>query len=217
MGPARQALAIELEPVGIGLPAAAVGATLRLLERRPRMVVLVGTCGAYAEAGLSIGDTVVARSVLLVEPSALEPLGKLCELPVPPMSVVAQAHTGIADALAESGGCRANVATTLGVTVDDRAAGEVARATGAGAEHMEAYGVATACGALGVPFAAALGVANAVGSGAREQWRAHHREASAAASRVVLHWLRRGAPGLSSEAEPSGRADSPVDPRTPER
>jgi nucleoside phosphorylase len=121
------------------------------------------------------------------------------------MSVVAQAHAGLADALAASGGRGTDVATTLGVTVDDRAAGELARATGAGAEHMEAYGVAAACAAVGVPFAAALGVANAVGARAREQWRAHHRDASAAASGVVLDWLGRGAPGL------------PVDPQAPEQ
>jgi nucleoside phosphorylase len=78
------------------------------------------------------------------------------------------------------------VATTLAVTVDDAAAARIAQATTAHVEHLEAYGVAAACAARGIPFAAALGVANEVGARGREEWRAHHRAAAAAAVDVVL-------------------------------
>jgi hypothetical protein len=47
-----------------------------------------------------------------------------------------------------------------------------------------------------VPFVAALGVANAVGSRAREDWKRHHRAASDAAIRVLLAWITGGAQGL---------------------
>jgi len=92
------------------------------------------------------------------------------------------------------------VATTMGVTVDDEAAARVAR-TGVEVEHLEAFSVASACEAVGIRFVAVLGVSNGVGSNAREQWRANHRAASAAAVAEVVRWLERGAPGLASAEE----------------
>ena len=76
--------------------------------------------------------------------------------------------------------------------MDDATASWVARATGAGVEHLEAHGMAVACAARGIPFAAALGVANRVGSSARDEWRRHHREAAAGAAAVVGAWLAAG-------------------------
>ena len=67
------------------------------------------------------------------------------------------------------------------ITVDDAAATLIARSSAAHVEHLEAYGVAAACAARGIPFGSALGVANHVGARAREEWRAHHRKAAAAA------------------------------------
>jgi futalosine hydrolase len=201
LGQLRQG-GVSTRAVGVGLPAAAVGTTLALQQLSPGIVVLVGTCGAYPGAGLAIGDAVVAKSILLVEPASVSPLARFCELPAPPMRVRAETNAALAEAFAESGARPVDVATTLGVTVDDHAAQEIALATGARAEHLEAFGVALACEALGVPLAVVLGVANEVGSRAREQWRAHHHEASAAAARVALHWLGRGAPGRS--VDPGG-------------
>jgi futalosine hydrolase len=172
-------------PVGIGLPQAAVGAALRIAETHPEAVVLVGTCGAYAASSLRIGDTVVARKVLLVEPAAVDGAAQFPE----PMSLATEGDAGMRAALAAAGALQADVATTLAVTVDDAVAGRVARASGAAAEHLEAHGVATACATQGIPFAAVLGVANVVGSLAREQWRANHRAAAAAAIKVVTAWL----------------------------
>src|SRR5438552_14119958 len=51
---------------GIGLSAAAVGTVSALAELEPRAVVFVGTCGAYAGRGSSIGEAVVGRQVHLV-------------------------------------------------------------------------------------------------------------------------------------------------------
>jgi nucleoside phosphorylase len=105
------------------------------------------------------------------------------------MSIVTDAHPATHQALLRAGARVADVATTLAITVDDAAAALIARASTAHVEHLEAYGVAAACAARGIPFGAALGVANYVGARAREEWRAHHRTAAAAAVDAVLRCI----------------------------
>lgn len=174
--------------VGIGLPVAAAGAAMQLAEMQPRAVVLLGTCGAYLTAGAEgprIGEVVAARRLRLVAPSVVDGLAQFPE----PMSVVADAHPAIADALVRAGARAVDVATTLAITVDDAAAARVAHRAAVQVEHLEAHGVAAACAARGVPFGAALGVANTVGSRARDEWRANHRAAASAAAEAVLRAL----------------------------
>jgi futalosine hydrolase len=105
------------------------------------------------------------------------------------MATAMETDEGMRSAIAASGAVVADVATTLGVTVDDAVAARVAKATGAAAEHLEAFGVAIACGSLGVPLAVVLGVANVVGSRARDEWKQNHRSAAGAAIDVVKAWL----------------------------
>jgi nucleoside phosphorylase len=173
--------------VGVGLPAAAAGAGKHIGQLRPRAVLLIGTCGAYAGSGLGIGDVVVARRVRLVDPSVLEGHAQFPE----PMRVACDADGPMAESIARATGAKpADIATTLGITVDDASAGRVARDTGAGVEHLEAYGVAVACATYGVPFGAILGVANVVGAGARQEWRLHHDEVEVCAAEAAVQWLR---------------------------
>jgi len=172
--------------VGIGLPMAAVGTAMQLAEHRPGRVVLLGTCGAYAGSGLRIGEVVAARRVRLADAAVAEGRAQFPE----PMSTVAEPHVATVEALVRAGARAADLATTLAITVDDATADRVARATGAQAEHLEAYGVVTACAARGVPCGVALGVANVVGSRAREEWRVNHRQAASAAVEVALRELR---------------------------
>jgi nucleoside phosphorylase len=183
--------------VGIGLPMAAAGAAMQLGEVQPRAVVLLGTCGAYEGAGVAIGQVVAARRVRLVSLAVVDGLAQFPE----PMSVVAETHPAPTEALVRSGAFLADVANTLAITVDDAAAARIARATAVAAEHLEAYGVASACAARGVPFATALGVANVVGSRARDEWRTHHRTAATAAADVVL----RALPDIASSLRRSAR------------
>jgi nucleoside phosphorylase len=84
------------------------------------------------------------------------------------------------------------------VTTDDALAARLAAFTSCAVEHLEAYGVAAACAAQGVPFVAALGVANRVGATGRAEWRQNHRAASAAAIGVLVAWMGEGAPGLAA-------------------
>jgi nucleoside phosphorylase len=176
--------------VGIGLPMAAVGAAMLLGELQPRAVILVGTCGAYIGSDLAIGDVITARRVRLVDPGVVAATAQFPE----PMSVAIDAHASLAAGLEATGAHRVDVATTLAITVDDAAAGAIAHATRAQVEHMEAYGVAVACAARGVPFGALLGVANFVGARGRGEWRAHHTTAAAAAADRVVHWLTQVRP-----------------------
>ena len=174
-------VAVLAKAVGIGLVNAAVGTATRLGSIRPRAVVLVGTCGVYA-GGPAVGEVVAARRVRLVEPAVVEGRAAIPE----PVSLVAAADAAIAQALAAAGAQLADIATTLGVTTDDALAARLAQAASCEAEHLEAFAVATACAAVGVPFGAALGVANAVGSRAREEWRTNHRAAAERAAAVAL-------------------------------
>ncbi len=171
--------------VGIGLPQAAVGATMAVADAKPEAVLLVGTCGAYPGSGLEVGDVVVARRLLLVDPSVVDGAAQFPG----PMSVASETDASMLGDLLRAGAVAADVATTLAVTVDDEMAGRTARGASAQVEHLEAHGVACACATLGVPFVAVFGVANAVGSRAREEWRAHHRAAGDAAVRCVIAWL----------------------------
>jgi len=179
------ALVVTARAVGVGLPMAAVGATTHIAELRPRAVVLVGTCGAYPGSRLAIGDVVSPRQLRLIDASVVAGTAQFPE----PMSVVSDSHSGIAAGLEKAGALPEDVGTTLAITVDDATAMRIAQATGAGAEHLEAHGVATSCAAHGVPFAAALGVANIVGARGREDWRVNHRSAAEAATKIVLRWL----------------------------
>jgi nucleoside phosphorylase len=202
------ALDVAARVVGIGLPMAAAGAAMQVAEVRPRVVVALGTCGVYAATAaaatspssvpLAIGDVAAARRVRLLDVG--EVLGAT-QFPEP-MSTAVETHRTLADALERAGAKRADVATTLAITVDDAMAARISHAPHHGVErpsdveHLEAFGIATACAARGIPFAAAFGVANTVGSCAREEWRTHHRQATAAAAEVVLRWLRSGEPLL---------------------
>jgi nucleoside phosphorylase len=186
---------VAAETVGVGLATAAAGAARRLAMLRPRGVVLVGTCGAYA-TGPAIGRVAVSSRVVLAEPAVA---GGEAAFPEP-MSTELLADHALADALRAAGADGADIATTLAVTTSDSLAARLAAFTGCHVEHLEAYGVAAACAAQGVPFVAALGVANTVGSRGREEWRQNHRAASAAAIAGVTGWAAAGAPGLAARS-----------------
>jgi nucleoside phosphorylase len=180
--------------VGIGATLAAAGAAMQLARESPRLVVALGSCGAYAGAGLGIGEVVVSRRVRLASGWAADRLAQFPE----PMSIVADSHPGLVDSLARAGAKPVDVAATLAITTDDAAAARLSAHTGAAVEHLEAHGVAVACAAVGVAFAAVLGVANMVGSSARDEWRLHHREAAAATADVLVRWLHAGGIGMGA-------------------
>lgn len=174
---------LEGEAVGVGLVESALGAARVIAARKPERVVLVGTCGAYANSGLSIGDVVVARSIVLAAPS-----GALIDGVMPTSLDTDAALSSCFDAKA------ARVATTLSITTDDEVARVLERSTRAGVEHLEAFAVARACAVANVPFTAVLGVANIVSARGRDEWRANHERAAAAACAIVRNRSRSQSP-----------------------
>jgi nucleoside phosphorylase len=184
-----------IEPVGIGLPAAAVGTAAALRAHAPTCVVLVGTCGAYESRGgdLAHAQVVIAHRLHLVSTAAAEGRGAFPG----PMAIAVETDVALSRGLTGETGRQVDVATTLAITTDDALANRVGDAFGCEVEHLEAFAVASACARERVPLAVVLAVANRVGSSARDEWRRHHEAAGNAATELVASWLRRGAPGAS--------------------
>lgn len=185
-------VSVSCKAVGIGLPNATAGTTLRLMQLRPRAVLLVGTCGNYPGVPLEIGDAVVGRRALLVDPTEVERRGAMPE----PMGRMVECNPMIAVGLGAGRAPAHDVANTLGVTTDDVLAARMGAALGTAVENLEAFGIANACALQNVPFACVLGVSNVVGSSGREQWRSHHKGAALGACEVINRWLAMGAAGL---------------------
>jgi nucleoside phosphorylase len=178
--------------VGVGLPNATAGTTSRLLQLRPRAVVLIGTAGVYPGATSRIGDAVVARRVVLVDPTEVERRSAMPE----PMGRLVECNPMIAFGLGGGRPPSCDVANTLGVTTDDELSARIGASAGCALENLEAFGIANACALQNVPFACVLGVSNRVGATGREEWRSYHKGASQAACEVISRWLSSGAVGL---------------------
>ena len=163
------------ELTGVGAVSAAVATARLLAAHEPDRVLFVGTCGAYDDR-LPVGEVLsaaeaIATSVEELSGRAYRPerervrWGATWALPFPGHPVaVPPAITRTA----EGGRVLSGVAP---------------------AEPLELTGVFAACHAAGVPVAAALGVANRVGSGGHAEWRLSHARVSRA---VVQSLVRAG-------------------------
>jgi nucleoside phosphorylase len=154
---------VTLAAVGVGLVDAAVGAARAIAGAKPARVIFVGTAGVYPSAvrALPIGTAALADEVRLISSAALR--GQAYA----PAPLVSSAATTKAPSLARKLG-----------------------ATGAALENLEAFSVARAADAAGIPFAAVLGVSNVVGPNAHAEWRANHLAASRAACHVIWSWMK---------------------------
>ncbi|MBK7397499.1 MAG: hypothetical protein IPJ34_14695 [Myxococcales bacterium] len=183
---------VSCKAVGVGLPNAVAGTVLRVMQLRPRAVVLVGTAGYYPGSSVSLNEAVVVRRTQLVDPIEVEGRGAMPD----PMPKNADANPMLSLGLMGGRPPTLDVANTLVVTTDDPLAHRIHAATGCALENLEAFGIANACALHAVPFAAVLGVSNKVGSTGRDEWRAHHKTAAQFACEIVLRWLTAGAMGL---------------------
>jgi nucleoside phosphorylase len=184
--PARSDVA--LAAVGVGTVDAAVGAATAIARANPRRVIFVGTAGVYPSAARvhAIGTAALAGELRLVSTATLR--GDAYH----PAPLVATATTNapLRAALARGDGVpTATVACPLAITQTAALARRIA-ATGAALETLEAFAVARAAAAAGLPFAAVLGVSNVVGPRAHAEWRANHLAASRGACHVVWSLLR---------------------------
>ncbi|HET6332204.1 MAG TPA: hypothetical protein VFG30_03290 [Polyangiales bacterium] len=194
-------LHVAAAAVGVGLPAASVGTVRSLRDRRARSVILLGSCGIYPEASSS-------NKAALLHPVVPDSL-QLTELAVArgeaafpdPMPRTGAIDRRLADGIAHMRPdvLRGSLATTLGITTSNEVAAALERQSLCATENLEATGVALACEAEGVRFAALLVITNGVGEHGRREWLQHHAAAAERGGRILLDWLEAGAPGLNTD------------------
>lgn len=175
---------VNFSALGVGPVEAALGAA-EALAARPRLALLVGTCGAFPGVGLQVGRVVVVeRSVLTTSD-----VGAGRSYVPGPAQIVAHADAALVEALAAAGLPRVGCATVPAVTRDAASAESLAKASGMEVEHLEAHAFLRAAERLFVPAACVLGIANRVGPTAHEEWKENAAHAAAAVADALLPWL----------------------------
>ncbi len=186
-------LRISAKAVGSGAAAAAAATAKRVFLLQPRAVVMIGTCGVYP--GLQEYaplDIVVPNRLEIIDHGAD---AGLSEFPMA-MSTQLPPTPALVAGLAGQRGKVLAVACPSSVTVSDEHAAAVPARHRCQAEHVEAFGVASACSLARIPFGAVLSVTHVVGSHAKPDFTKHHRDATLAAAECFLSWLHGGAAGL---------------------
>jgi nucleoside phosphorylase len=178
MAAAREELgSLAGEVVGVGPVVAAATAARILAERRPTAVVLIGTAGAYP-GGPPIGGAIASSRLGLSWGVAAMGLGYVPRAPGP--------IAGDLSLLDRLDVPRHGVLTVGAVTTDPTLGARLSDSWTV--EHLEAYAVAHACHAAGIPFVACLGIASDVGPDAHVQWLTH-RDAAQQAARAAIEPL----------------------------
>jgi nucleoside phosphorylase len=154
---------------GVGLIDAGIG-TVRLISKHaPDAIVYVGTCGAYASSGRSIGDIVVGTSVCIGSGDVASRSMRIPSLLGHDIACdEAFARTLVAGPDIHA----ARVCCTLGVTETIDLADSISLGTSADVENLEAFAVCRAAGSL--PMAVVLGVTNHVGPSGGREWTSNH-------------------------------------------
>jgi len=190
---------LVLASVGVGLVEAAIETTRLLHVRRPAAILLVGTAGVYPgrRHELPIGAAAAIGSTTLL-PQAVPALSVALPALVPAREPAsAQLLRALVRATALP---TAKVACPLAITTSERGARSAARLSGCDLENLEAFAVARAAAAAGVPFAGILGISNTVGPDGHRQWRRHGATAAAAAAAAALDFLAAVWPGPDTKA-----------------
>jgi nucleoside phosphorylase len=180
---ARRAVA---RAVGVGLVEAALGAARAIAEERPSAVVFLGTAGAYPAAGrrLVLGEAASVRRVFLISHTVIREHGYFPR----PLPTELATDPALRDAIAAAGVLPwADLACPLAITTSAATARRAERGRQPTLENLEGFAVGRAAAAL--PFAAVVGVSNAVGKDAHQQWRRWAGPAAAAACGAVIAWL----------------------------
>jgi futalosine hydrolase len=169
---------VTVEPIGVGVAAAAAG-TARLLTLAEaagtpyRAVLSAGVAGGFP-GHAEMGATVIGARTIAADLGAETPDGFLGieELGLGTATVEADAELLRALASALPGSVLADILTVATVTgTATTAARLMARYPAAAAEAMEGYGVAVAAAAAGLPFAELRTISNPIGPRDRGSWR----------------------------------------------
>jgi nucleoside phosphorylase len=205
---ARRAVA---RAVGVGLVEAALGAARAIAEEQPSAVVFVGTAGAYPAVArrLAVGEAACVRRVFLMSHAVLREDGYFPR-PLPTELVTDPA---LRDAISAASALSwADLACPLAITTSPALARRAARGGQRTLENLEGFAVGRAAAAAALPFAAVVGVSNAVGKDAHQEWRRWAAPAAAAACAAVIAWLGADlrAPTRRRTAPRSDRPRAPV-------
>ena len=177
---------IELQTVGVGLVEAAIGTTAALTRRKPQLLILVGTAGAFPTATLDIAKAAIVSRVTLGSPEK----ENVAQIPTP-MPREVSTSVRFSASLAKSSTLEtATVVCPLAITRSSRRAKELSKVSGAELENLEVFAIAQAAQRAKVPFVAVLGVANIVGPKGAKQWLDHGEAAAANACHAIATWLR---------------------------
>jgi purine-nucleoside phosphorylase len=152
----------EAAAVGVGAVTAAAAAARLLVERQPKQVLFMGTCGRYDDR-LGLFEVLWASEAIA---TSLEELRDGAYRP------------GIEQVrwMATLAGPLPTFSVAVPPAITKTREGAALLASVAPAEHLELTGVFAACHGAGVPCGAALVVVNDVGPHAQEQWLANHSE-----------------------------------------
>ena len=197
-----QGIHVVAKTVGLGLPGVAAGTTQRPERYRPRAVILLSTCAAYGHRGLTPGQVVVAERLVIADAAVLKGWASFPE----PMVGEIHTHAGLVGGLTTAGTRRVSAASSCSLTSDVQLAADIVARLGCDVEHNEVFGVALACAAYQIPFAAVFGVAYEIGPKSQETWRTTHRTATMGAASLIAAWLRAGAVGVPHGTPP----ESPI-------
>jgi nucleoside phosphorylase len=182
---------------GVGLVEAAIGATAAIAQVKPAAVMFVGTAGLYPNRrpDLALAGAVAARRLVLsADGTATGDAYLPSALPATQETTVALRRIAAATGL-----LMADVACPLAITSRQAAVGRRPRAPACDVENLEAFAVARAAAASGLPFAAILGISNSVGPSAHAAWKRNAARAAAAACRAALEVIER------STSQPASR------------
>ena len=167
-------------PVGVGAVQAAVATTILLREHSPDGVVMMGTAGAYP-GRISVGDAVVVERVGQAQGLAVMGLGYT---PRPPAPLPADPRLMARFALP-----RVGVLSVDAISTDAILARRLADDWQV--EQLEAFGVAYACAAAGIPFTMVFGITHQVGPQAHMQWLTNRALARRAAQAAISDGIGR--------------------------
>jgi futalosine hydrolase len=177
--------------VGVGPVDAAIGAARAIARWRPEAVIFVGTAGTYPrqDGDATIGSVAVAAEIIAVATAALRGEAYLPGPHASRLRTAAALSRQLLRRVSPGSRRRLVVACPTAITRSAALCRRIADATGAALENLEAFGVARAAAAAGLPFAAVLGVSNRVGPSGHGEWRVNHAAASEAACAVVAAHL----------------------------
>ena len=173
---------------GVGPVNAAFALTRTLHTQRPRAIIVCGVGGAYAGAGLAIGDVVCAESETYGDLGAESPDGFL-DMQAIGFPVI-DGDSPLFNRLPLDlfpAARRVPFVTCSTCTGTETQAAVIAARTGGAVESMEGAAIVHVARRMGVPVGEIRGISNLVGARDRAAWRVP--AAAAAAREALITWF----------------------------